>query len=88
MIHEIDHHAPVTLIWLEEGTEPSAEMFSACATDRSCSPEVWPRFDQALRNAMHTHRSDQRQPWIKTNRGIISPVEIHKAYVPSVDEDY
>lgn len=88
MIHEIDHHAQVTLMWLEEGQEPTADMFNACGIDHSYIPELWPDFDQAFRNAMHTHRLDKRQPWMKTDRGIFSPIELRAMYIPLPDEDF
>ena len=88
MIHEIDHHAQAILMWLEEGQEPTADMFSCCGIDYSYIPEVWSDFDQAFRNAMRTHRPDKRQPWIKTDQRIFGPSELGAMYVPQPDEDY
>ena len=88
MSDPIDQDIPVVLLWLDEGLEPNAEMFGSGAKDLTHGPEIWPRFDQAFRNAMNTPRTDERLPWIKVGDRIIGPVELRKMYVPSADEEY
>ena len=62
---EIDQGIPVVLLWLDEGIEPSAEMFGAAAQDLTHGPEIWPQFDQAFRNAMNMPRTTSDCPGSK-----------------------
>ena len=87
MADEIDQGIPVVLLWLDEGTEPSAEMFGTAAQDLTHGPEIWPQFDQAFRNAMNMPRSDERLPWIKVGDRIVRPDELRKMYVPNAEEE-
>ena len=83
---QIEQDIPVVLLWLEEGLEPSAEMFGAVAQDLTHGPDIWPHFDQAFRTAMNTPRTDERLPWIKVGDRIVGPEELRKMYVPDQDE--
>ena len=49
MNDKIDQGIPVVLLWLDEGIEPSPEMFEAAAQDLTHGPEIWPQFDQEFR---------------------------------------